>query len=308
MFDVITLGSATLDVFLRSSKFQLSNKNGAVMLCETFGEKIDVEQAAVSTGGAASNTAVGFARMGFATACVTETGTDFAGEIVLHDLKTEGVDASLLLAIPTEQTAVSALLISEDGARTALVFRGASRNMTAAMIDWSKIQAKRLHLASIGNAELVIKTLEHCKQQGIKVSWNPGNWEIEQIRSGALKPDWSAVDILCLNRGEMANMSGMELGRDEAWTDAWSFPGPRVVIVTDGKKGGQYLIDGVKKSYIIEDIPTVQETGAGDAFICGVVSGQLLGETLEDSIGRGKKNAASVVQQMGAKKGLMRKQ
>src|SRR6185369_2587065 len=105
MFDVVTIGAATVDLLMKSSKFQMADKDGSVLLCEKLGEKIEIEHAAISTGGAATNTAVGFARMGFQVACITEVGTDFAGDMVLHDLKEEGVDVSLLISERSEQTA-----------------------------------------------------------------------------------------------------------------------------------------------------------------------------------------------------------
>ena len=51
----------------------------------------------------------------------------------------------------------------------------------------------------------------------------------------------------------------------------------------------------------------VEETGAGDAFCVGFVSAYLYHQSLETCLEWGKRNAASVVTQIGAKDGLLTK-
>lgn len=306
MFDVISIGSATLDVYLKSSQFHLVNADGKLSLCESFNEKIDVDDAAVSSGGGATNTAVGFSRLGLSSTCIAEIGEDFAGQIVEQDLIREGVDTSFLVKEKGEKTAVASLLISSDGARTALVHRGAARMLTASDIAWENVKTRWIHLSSVGSVEVIENVMRFCTKNNILLSWNPGNWEIDQIKKGLLVPDWKSVHILCVNKQEMEELSGEMLSTDEAWKKEWCFDGPQITIITDGKNGGRYCVEG--KCYWYESIPTqvVQETGAGDGFICGVVAGILLGKELKDAIELGKKEASSVVGQMGAKTGLLR--
>src|SRR3989339_913936 len=87
MFDVVTIGSAVLDVFLKSSQFHLVSTNGNLSLCEAFNEKIDVDDAVISSGGGGTNTAVGLSRLGLKTACISEVGNDFAAKVIEQDLK-----------------------------------------------------------------------------------------------------------------------------------------------------------------------------------------------------------------------------
>ena len=49
----------------------------------------------------------------------------------------------------------------------------------------------------------------------------------------------------------------------------------------------------------------VDSTGAGDAFGSGFVAGLMLGKPIEEAVEWGKKQAASVVEHIGAKKGLL---
>ena len=281
---------------MKSSQFHLAKVGETIALCERFDEKIDVEQAEVSSGGGATNTAVGFARMGLRTACISEIGKDFAGTVVMQDLLREGVDVSMMVTEKSEDTAIASLLISESGARTALVFRGASRMLTIEDIPWRQLQSRWIHLSSIGNSELITELFRHCRTNKIGLSWNPGNWEIEQMQKKKLVVDWEVVSALFLNKEEM----------DALFPDQQHPPQVKTIVVTNGKLGGEYITKDGAKTFEAKQVPVVQETGAGDAFACGVVSGLLWSKSLEEAIEYGKRNSAAVIQQMGAKKGLLR--
>jgi fructokinase len=228
-----------------------------------------------------------------------------AGIIVEQDLMREHVDTNFLVKEKSEQTATSVLLIANTGARTALVYRGASHMLTPEDIVWEQLESRWIHLSSVENIALVLKVMQFAKERNISLSWNPGNWELQQIQSGTLKPDWTTVHLLCVNREEMSMLSGQDLSKDEIWKTEWCFVGPDISIVTDGKNGGKYCDHGQCVWFEAEQVKIVQETGAGDAFITGVIAGQLKGITTEQSISLGKQEAASVIQHMGAKTGLL---
>ncbi|HKY73962.1 MAG TPA: carbohydrate kinase family protein [Patescibacteria group bacterium] len=305
MSDVITIGAATLDVFFRSSAFQLVEKNGNLALCEQFNEKLDVEEAMISSGGAATNVAVGLARLGFSVSCIAEIGKDFAGSVVLHDLEREKVSTEFMVKERSEETGISGLLISRDGARTALVYRGAARMLTISDVPWEKLQASWIHLSSVGNMDLIQKVFEYCKEHHISLSWNPGNWEIERVASGELHPDWDVIKVLLANREEMSHLAGHDLSTEEAWKSSWCFVGPSISVVTDGANGGRYCQNGNCQWYDGEHVKAVQETGAGDSFATGFIAGQLMNKEVDQSIQYGLKEASSVIRKMGAKTGLL---
>jgi sugar/nucleoside kinase (ribokinase family) len=51
----------------------------------------------------------------------------------------------------------------------------------------------------------------------------------------------------------------------------------------------------------------IERTGAGDAFGSGFVSGMILENDIEYAIQLGSANATSVIQEIGAKNGLLQK-
>ncbi|MBT7499136.1 MAG: carbohydrate kinase family protein [Candidatus Pacebacteria bacterium] len=89
MHDVISIGSSLVDIFVSSQKFHLKKENSALWLCEKYDEKVEVDSFKVTTGGGGSNTAVGFARMGFEVGVVSEMGQDSWSELILSDFKNE---------------------------------------------------------------------------------------------------------------------------------------------------------------------------------------------------------------------------
>jgi ribokinase len=97
MQDIITIGSAIVDIFVTSTAFELQRTESGVKLCQMYGEKIDADSFELHTGGGGSNTAVAFARAGMSVAVVTETGKDIFAQLVMEDLHKEYVSTNLLL-------------------------------------------------------------------------------------------------------------------------------------------------------------------------------------------------------------------
>src|SRR3989344_5525659 len=131
MFDVIAIGSATRDNYLKATYKLIDWKEApsgkAIVL--PFGEKLSLDQVYSTIGGNAANAAVTFARYGFKTACFAKIGDDSAGREFLHQLESEGVSTKLVIKTAEKPTAYSALLLG-DSERTILGYHGASDTFT----------------------------------------------------------------------------------------------------------------------------------------------------------------------------------
>lgn len=83
--------------------------------------------------------------------------------------------------------------------------------------------------------------------------------------------------------------------------------GPSLVVITDGPKGA-YAYDG-HEGYFMKPFPDpkppYERTGAGDAFASTFTSAVALGKSLFDALLWAPVNSMSVVQQVGAQKGLL---
>jgi ribokinase len=299
MHDILTIGSATVDIFMKSADFHLQPTDAGVLLCQEYGGKLDIDQFKMRSGGAGTNTAVGFQRMGFRAAAVVEIGKDMFGQVIWDDLKRENVDTEFIVTEKTEETAVSVMLISAEGGRSAMTHRGASSFLEARDIPWDSLAHSRwVHLSNVsGNSELLLTLFDHLKRTKVGLSWNPGHKELEMLTTGKLQVQYIPCDILVMNREEWALLQKVQ---------------PEVqryipfIIITNGKLGGDLYIKGhYEHHYDQQMVHTIQETGAGDAFCVGFVSAHLMGKSPVEGCQWGAKNAAHVVQFMDAKSGLL---
>ena len=70
-YDIITFGSATQDIYVKSKKFFPVTKKSFTAgkgICLASGSKIEVEDILLSSGGGGTNTAATFAKQGLKTA------------------------------------------------------------------------------------------------------------------------------------------------------------------------------------------------------------------------------------------------
>ena len=89
MYDIITIGAATRDVFLVSNAFvAIKSKKFATGAgeCVALGSKIEVSNLVLTTGGGATNAAATFGSLGFRTAAICRVGDDSPGKDVVEDL------------------------------------------------------------------------------------------------------------------------------------------------------------------------------------------------------------------------------
>lgn len=307
-FDVVTIGAATLDIVMRSDKFQVIHNDeipGGVALCQIYGRKTEVEDVTITSGGGGTNTAVSFAKKELKTACIAEMGNDPAALIVYDDLHRAGVETRFLVQEQNETTAVSAILVPKDGQRSIMVYRGASAMITEKDIPWEQLETRWLNVTSLGgNLKLARKLFEWAKKKKIRVSWNPGKKEVEQSKQALALTEM--VEMLFVNKEEAAELFGSGM-KNEVVSATVAPPSNAVVtVVTDGDKGGRVWQSGKSFAYKSR-IPKriVDTTGVGDAFASGMVAGVLYGKSYEEAVNWGLKNAESVLQYVGAKNKLL---
>lgn len=321
-FDVLTVGTATRDVFLTSDLFKVVKDTAHLKTlgfedgraeCFAFGGKIDVDAPTFTTGGGATNAAVTFARAGLATGSIFSIGADRAGEDVVEELSKENVRC--FQSIDSKlSTGYSTLLLGRDGERTALVNRGASSNINLRNVPLARLSTKLLHV-SPGELPLATATriVNHFQKQGAAIVINPSSHYIKMgLRD--LSPILKKTAVLTLNRSEAAALAKVD-GKDERkiFAKLCSFV-PGFVVITDGPDG--VLVSNGKAIYragVFKEKQIVDRTGAGDAFASGF-SAYLFAHggvaepseaLLKDAIRFASANATSVVEHIGAKTGIL---
>jgi ribokinase len=300
-FDVITFGSAIVDIFLQSEEFKVIEDSSDKFICQPFGRKMEISNNIIASGGGGTNTAVSFSRQGLKTAAVCRFGDDAFGQLIEDELDKEGVAGDFLVR-RNEQTDTSIILIGSGGSRTILVCRGQTRLETAD-IDWSKIEAKWVYLTSLeGNLDLVEQILKLAGERNIDVGWNPGKKEL--ANKAKLINLARQVRVFNLNRKEMENLVDKKLEDDSFWQSVRDI-GAELTVVTDGRQGAYLLYKQGLHFLPSPKTKPVDETGAGDAFGSGFVAGLIKGMEVKEAFQLAMNNGASVVQHIGAKQGLL---
>jgi ribokinase len=306
MFDVITFGSATLDVFLRSPEMEVEKTGLERDICVSYGAKLEVSEIHFESGGGGTNSAVTFARQGLSVAAVIQIGADFAGEKVMADLKNEGIDISLADTKSGVYTDYGTILWAGDGGRTILIYRGPTR-LEVKDIAWDELKSRWFYVSSLeGNLSIVERLINDYPQT--KIAFNPGGRELKQKE--ALLKLLPGIAQFNVNKEEMELLvnEGKPLEIQELMKKAQELP-CEYVVSTDDRRGsylwqssaGRWVHAGV-----FEDSPRFETTGAGDSFGSGLVAGIIKEKSLEDCLYLATANASSVVSKVGGKKGILK--
>lgn len=310
-YDVVTIGAATRDVFLRSRGIKIirddsfSTGQGE---CFALGSKIDVDQIVFETGGGATNAAVTFARQGFRTAFAGKIGAhDARGQEILAALKNDRITTSLVRRDYHRSTAYSVLLLTMGGERTALVYRGASADFTTRDFSWAQLRSRWIYVSSLGGKLSILRHIwAHAAAIKARIAWDPGVGELNH-GLGKLRPFLNQTAILHVNQEEAARLIGLGYEQDEASFDRLRGMAGGVTIVTGGTEGA--LAGTKQRSWrsVTHPIKVVDTTGAGDAFTSGFTSTYIRAAgNIPKSLQFATANAESVVGVVGAKSGILR--
>ncbi|MBU1348688.1 carbohydrate kinase family protein [Patescibacteria group bacterium] len=309
-FDVVTIGGATRDVFVRSKKFQTIRDPAApdgFDACFPLGAKIDVDDILFETGGGATNAAVTFSRLGLRTACIGRIGKDVGGRELVENLRGHGIDTAAFQLDPKLGTAYSIILLSGSGHRSILVHRGASARIDPAKLTLKALAPAWVYLTSVGgNLPLLKRIFSTTKTLSIHVAWNPGNAELA-LGFKRLLPFLTQTDILDLNREEAAELADTPPRHLDAILHLLGTVPRQALVVTDGQDGAYVHSRGV--TWHAPALPgrRVNATGAGDAFGSGFVAAAIRTGNLEKALRVGMLNATGVVTHMGAKAGILKR-
>lgn len=311
MYDVITIGAATRDVFLLSDHFHVAKEkhlsSDSEVLYFNLGSKNELSEVILTTGGGATNAAVTFARQGFKVACVCRVGDEESGHDVVRALKREGVAANFIQHDAKAPTAYSTILTTKDGERVILVKRGASDHIKVREIPFAKARAKWFYVSSLaGDIALLKRIVAEAKKMHARVAVNPGRLELEKGFS-ALAPILKNIDVLFINQEEAAQLTGIAYADEKAIFAKLDAVVRGIVVMTKGPDGVVVSDGAYQYSAGIPKAPIVGRTGAGDAFGSGFVAGLLHKNDIPFSMILGTANATSVIQHLSAKRGILEK-
>ncbi len=305
--DFIAIGDTTVDEFISLEEAQVNcDIDGEkCTISMRWGDKIPYEfSQLVPAVGNAANAAVAAARLGLSSGFVSNVGNDRFGKEVLATFAQEGVDTRYITVnegIPTNHHYV----LMYNAERTILIRH---ENYSYAIPE-EFIPPKWIYLSSAGkrseafHGDLAAWLNVHPET---KLAFQPGTFQMEMGR-GKLAPLYAATELVACNKEEAERI--LDLGETdikELLSDMRGL-GPKIVLITDGPKGS-YVYDGkemLRVPMYPDTKPPVDRTGAGDASTSTFVVALALGKSIREALLWGPINSMSVVQEIGAQKGLL---
>lgn len=300
MFDIISIGDATIDTFLFVHDLEVTEVDGKQKALLSWGDKLPVDQLYKSVAGNAANNAVGSAKLGLKTAFYTVLAHDTGGREIVHKMKKEGV-SDRYIVIDDKHGTNASFVLSFKGERTIFVYHEHRKYKLP-----NFVHSKWVYLTSLGDGfEKIYKDLaKYIDKYDVKLGFNPGTF---QLRKGIKvnKSMLERTDVISLNVEEAQGWVG-ECDRDPEELCRRLFKlGARAVALTDGRKGAySYSAEGF---YYIPEFPgeRIEATGAGDSFTTAYLAALIQGKSHHDALMWGPVNAGSVVQKIGPQAGLL---
>ncbi|OGY42830.1 MAG: hypothetical protein A2729_04840 [Candidatus Buchananbacteria bacterium RIFCSPHIGHO2_01_FULL_39_14] len=324
-FDVISIGGSVKDVTFYTDAGKIistpENLTAQQLLAFEYGAKISVKEAYFNLGGGASNIAVSLSRLGFKVAAMTKVGNDEIGKEFLKKFRQEKVSQNLVQIDKKELSGFSFILATNKRDREHIVFVTPGANKNFVFKPPLNLKTDWFYLTSLVNKDWFKQAKEifnFAAKENIKIIWNPGRLQL-QAGKKALTPFLSQAKILILNKDEAIELalSGIKLGRKNPnylnrplyLLNILSEWGPKILIITNGKKGA-WAYDG-KNIYQQKIYPakTVDTTGVGDAFGSSFLAGYIIEKNnIILALKWGMINSASVVNKVGAQNGLLKRE
>jgi len=305
-YEIICIGSASLDVFISSQskdmEFEKIHKHQDV--CLPIGSKILLNAIHTGIGGGGVNTAVSFARLGFKTALLAKIGKDPNADTIKKELKKEKVH--FIGPEKKGQTGYSIIITRLLNNRTILSYKGINDKLQTKEVFWKKMQAKWFYLGTmLGQSHKTQnKIAQYAKKNKIKVIFNPSLYLAEKGMR-YLKPILDACNILVLNKEEAQALTGLMAEMPTLLkTLQKKIP---LVVITDGPRGA-FAYDG-KTIYSMypKQVKVTDPTGAGDSFASAFLAATIHGKDIPTALKWGAAQANSVIQHYGATNVLLTK-
>tara|TARA_Y100000310_G_scaffold342845_1_gene447846 strand:+ start:1572 stop:2594 length:1023 start_codon:yes stop_codon:yes gene_type:complete len=302
MFDVISIGDVTEDVFVGVDKVASVHCHGrSCHLDFKFGTKLAINDVSKLIGGNAGNVAIGSSRLGLKSALYAEVGRDSQGERLLQALKDNKVSTKYFYLKKNEKTNYSVVLYFK-AERTILVHHEHRQYKFPRLA-----KAKWAYLTSMakGSEKIFPPLSKYIKKNKVILGFNPGTYQLK-LGLKKLKPILKQAKFICINTEETQRLLKTKKRDFHYLTRKLQETGPEISVITDGPNG-TYCHDGENYYYCpIYEVPLVERTGAGDAFSTGFLSALVHKKTIPEALKWGTINSASVIQKVGPQEGLIK--
>ena len=289
MNKVTIVGSLNVDTTLRIKRMPLP------------GETLAAEGKSSAAGGKGANQAVSAARSGAQTAFIGEVGKDNSGQMMLDEMKANGIDVAGIRENDQVGTGTASILLDENGQNSILIYGGANQQLSPTDVEAAKdkITAADFVVAQFETPQAAtLRAFQLAKANGVTTILNPA--PAQKIDPEVLK----LTDLIIPNETESAELTGVIITDETSMLiSAAKFAqmGVRNLIITVGAKGAFYCTQDGYSFIPAFKVNAVDTTAAGDTFI-GALSSQLKPDMshIEKALVYAQRASSLAVQKMGA--------
>ncbi|MGN2516403.1 aminoimidazole riboside kinase [Escherichia coli] len=233
-------------------------------------------------GGAPANVAVGIARLGGTSGFIGRVGDDPFGALMQRTLLTEGVDITYLKQDEWHRTSTVLVDLNDQGERSFTFMVRPSADLFLETTDlpcWR--HGEWLHLCSIALSAEPSRTSAFTAMTAIRhaggfVSFDPNIredlWQDEHLLRLCLRQALQLADVVKLSEEEWRLISGKTQNDRDICGLAKEYE-IAMLLVTKGAEGVVVCYRGQVHHFAGMSVNCVDSTGAGDAFVAGLLTG-----------------------------------
>ncbi|ENG30641.1 aminoimidazole riboside kinase [Escherichia coli] len=233
-------------------------------------------------GGAPANVAVGIARLGGTSGFIGRVGDDPFGALMQRTLLTEGVDITYLKQDEWHRTSTVLVDLNDQGERSFTFMVRPSADLFLETTDlpcWR--HGEWLHLCSIALSAEPSRTSAFTAMTAIRhaggfVSFDPNIredlWQDEHLLRLCLRQGLQLADVVKLSEEEWRLISGKTQNDRDICALAKEYE-IAMLLVTKGAEGVVVCYRGQVHHFAGMSVNCVDSTGAGDAFVAGLLTG-----------------------------------
>jgi ribokinase len=327
--DFLAIGDIVTDAFIRVTDATVQDSAGEKKLCLTYGDKIPYEFVEVIPAvGNSANAAVSAARLGLSSALVADIGADTQGKECTDRLMAEKVVSDYVTSHPDMKTNYHYVLWFENDRTILVKHEKYPYALPESLKNAPTGQGPAwIYLSSLGETSLGYhKELEAylAAHPETKLVFQPGTFQMK-FGATALGKIYTRSEIFFCNVEEAERILSIAPQQASTRTEQHAVVkklitsmhalGPKKVVITDGPAGSYGLeatgpagAEQVKTWFLKaypDEKPAYERTGAGDAFASTATAAIIKGKSLAEGMKWGSINSMSVVQEIGAQKGLL---
>jgi sugar/nucleoside kinase (ribokinase family) len=267
VYDVLTIGGIDMDLVLTVPELP-----GADL--KVFGDLVGN-----MPGGPAANFACAASRLGLRVSALAEVGEDQAGQMIIDDFASYGVDTSLIQVRPGGRTCFTIILIPPSGEKAIVIVPTFQPEYSLPRLSEALRQTRLIYLMP-QNHEQFLAMARRAHECGAEVMI-----DVEPTVGAnhtMMRQIMAEVDIASFNQFGFSATTGetpsLEAARRLLDT------GPHTVVVTLGSRGALAVTHDqavVQTGFAVQAVDT---TGAGDTFNAAFVSATVSGLPLADRL------------------------